>query len=132
MEDKHKELISASRGLPRPITSFNQWSQVKKTNDVYTEPACCLKTASLAPCPYQSVQAGARRRGGPLLWAVRPEASGEHIRNTTRGPRHSCGFGLAAALKNLQLHKTRAPGRHGFKRLWVQNAEGTCCFVKVI
>lgn len=94
--------------------SFNQWSQVKKTNDVYTEPVSRLKAAWLAPRPYQSVQAGARRRGGPLLWAVRPEASVEDIRNTASGPRHSCGFGLAAALKDLQLEKTWAPGRHGF------------------
>lgn len=93
----------------------------------------CLKTASVAPCPYQFVQAGrVGRRGGPLLWAVRPEASVEHVRNTTRRPRHSCGFGLTAALKNLQLQKTREPGCHGFKRLWVQKAERTCCFVKVI
>lgn len=74
----------------------------------------------MAPFAYQSVQAGASRGGGPLLWAVRPEASVEHIRNTTSGPSHSCGFGLATALKDLQLQKTRAPGRLGFKWLWVQ------------
>lgn len=132
MEDKHKELISASRGLLQPITSSKQRSQVKKTNDVYTEPFSCLKTASLALFPYQSVQAGASRGGGPLLWAVRPEASVEHIRNTTSGPSHSCGFGLTAALKDLQLQQTRAAGRHGFQWFWVQKAEETCCFVKVI
>lgn len=86
----------------------------------------------MAPFAYQSVQAGASRGGGPLLWAVRPEASVEHIRNTTSGPSHSCGFGLATALKDLQLHKTRAPARLGFKWLWVQRAEETCCFVKVV
>lgn len=82
----------------QPITNFNQKSQVKKTND-----------ASLAPFAYQSVQAGASRGGGPLLWAVRPEASVEHIRNTTSGPSHSCGLRLATALKDLQLQKTRHP-----------------------
>lgn len=55
MEDKHKELISASGGLRWQITSFNQQCQVRKTNDVYTEAVSRLKTAALAPSPYQSV-----------------------------------------------------------------------------
>lgn len=59
------------------------------------------KRAALARPPYQSVQAGARCSGGTLLGAVRPEASAEHIGNAAGRPGHSCGFRLAAALKNL-------------------------------
>lgn len=113
MEDKYKELISGSGGLRWQITSFNQQCQVRKTNDVYTEAASRLKTAALAPSPYQSVQARASCSGRPLLWVVRPEASVEHIRNTTGRPSHSCGFWLATALKNLQLQKHGHPTVRG-------------------
>lgn len=50
MEDKYKELISGSGGLPWQITSFNQQCQVKKINDVYTEAVSCLKTESIGFC----------------------------------------------------------------------------------
>lgn len=120
MEDKHKELISASGGLRWQITSFNQWCQVGKTNDVYTETLSRPETAAPAPSAYQSVEACASCSGRPLFWAVGPEASVEHIRNTAGRPSHSCGLGLPAALENLQLQKTRAPGCQGFKLLWVQ------------
>lgn len=124
MEDKHKELISASGGLRWQITSFNQPCQVGKTNDVYTGTLSCLETAAPAPSAYQSVEACASCSGRPLFWAVGPEASVEHIRNTTGRPSYSCGLGLPATLENLQLQKTRAPGCQGFKLLWVQKIRG--------
>lgn len=124
MEDKHKELISASGGLRWQITSFNQRCQVRKTNDVYTETLSRLETAAPAPSAYQSVEACASCSGRPLFWAVGPEASVEHIRNTAGRPSHSCGLGLPAALENLQLQKTWAPGCQGFKLLWVQKIRG--------
>lgn len=114
------------------ITSFNQRCQVEKTNDVYTDPGFRPKTAALAPSPYQSVEACASCRGRPLLWAVRPEASVEHIRKTTGRPSHSRGFWLATALKDLQLQKTWAPNCQGCKLLWAQKIGKAFCFDKVL
>lgn len=89
MEHKYKELISGSRGLRWQITSFNQQCQVRKTNDVYAKAASRLETAALARVPHQSVEARASCGSRPLLWAVWPEAGGEHVRNTTCRPTHS-------------------------------------------
>lgn len=56
--------------------------------------------------PHQSVQAGASRRGRPLLRVEGPEASVEHVGNAAGRPsRHSCGFWLPAALENLQSER---------------------------
>lgn len=107
MEDKYKELISCCRGSRWQITRFNQRCQVSKTNDVYAEATAANGSADRPP--YQSVEACASRSGRPLLWAVRPEAGVEHIRNATGRPRHSGGFWLATALKNLQLQKQGHP-----------------------